>query len=91
MTTRKYIVTSAALTEALASVLDIAGTQRSGSLLTPEERDYLALAGDWKMVGEDLRAAMRLHAPHATAVRPRFGRKRPSPRVPDRKRLTHAG
>lgn len=46
--------------EGMARVLDLAGTLNEyNSSVTPEEADRVALAADWRAVGDDLRNAIR--------------------------------
>jgi hypothetical protein len=46
--------------EGVARLIDFGGTlQEYNSALTSEQADYFALASDWRVVGDDLRKAMK--------------------------------
>jgi hypothetical protein len=45
--------------EGVARVLDLGSTlERRRKYATPEEADWAAIASDWRVVGDDLRAAI---------------------------------
>lgn len=48
--------------EGMGRVLDMGSTlQEYNRNVTPEEADRRAIEADWRMVGRDLRAALRMH------------------------------
>jgi len=56
--------------EGMARILDFPGTlSEYNRSLTPEQADYLALLGDWRLVGKDIEDAIKT-AP-ATEGRPK--------------------
>ena len=54
-----FLFAKSTLVSGIGSVIDLGGTMAMfNESSSPEEADYLALANDWAMVGNDIRTAM---------------------------------
>lgn len=54
-----FLFAKSTFVSGIGSVIDLGGTMAMfNESSSPEEADYLALANDWAMVGNDIRTAM---------------------------------
>ena len=58
-----YLFATPTFISGMGAVIDLGGTMaRFNEVSSPEEADYLALANDWAMVGNDIRNVMKQFA-----------------------------